>query len=137
MNFSDFTVYVASFSYHSGEIPRDPFGHGGGFVFDCRIITNPGRLQEYADFTGLQKSVKDWMEANPDTHQYWEKIKDIVQFSLDRARAKSYFELSFVFGCTGGRHRSVYFAERTATWLRELGASVILEHMQLRALGIV
>lgn len=137
MNLSNFVIYVASFSYLSGEIPRDPFGHGGGFVFDCRIITNPGRLKEYADFTGLQKSVKDWMEANPDTHAYWEKIKGIIEFSLQRAEEKGYSELSFAFGCTGGRHRSVYFAERVASWLRQNGATVILEHIQLKALGLI
>ncbi len=131
------TAYVASFSYHLDGIPTDPFGHGGGFVFDCRILHNPGKLEPYKDYTGLQSNVKQWMESNPPTENFWQSVVKIVDFALKMASEKRHHEISFCFGCTGGRHRSVYMANRLADYLRDQGHTVILEHIQLKKLGLI
>ncbi|MCS6962210.1 MAG: hypothetical protein NZT61_06900 [Deltaproteobacteria bacterium] len=137
MDLKKFTVYVASFSYNYGQIPVDPFGHGGGFVFDCRVVFNPGRLPEYSDYTGLQKSVVEWLENHPSTALFWNSVINTVETALQLSDLKGAYEKSFCFGCTGGRHRSVYFANKLSDWLNEKGATVILEHIQLKKIGLL
>ncbi|MCS6893519.1 MAG: hypothetical protein NZO16_03000 [Deltaproteobacteria bacterium] len=132
-----FTVYVASFSYHLDSVPRDPFGHGGGYVIDCRVLPNPGKLEVYKDYSGLQSAVKEWLENNPLVEKFWNQIEVLTNTIFDLASSKEMFELAFCFGCTGGRHRSVYIANRFADSLKRRQATVILEHIQLKKLGLI
>jgi RNase adaptor protein for sRNA GlmZ degradation len=130
-------AYVSSFSFHFDEIPTDPFGHGGSFVFDCRYVFNPGRLEEYKDLDGLKKSVEKWLESNTSAQEFWKLVKNLIDFALKQAKEKDMTEISFHFGCSGGRHRSVFFAEKSKKYLESLGVRVIIEHIRLKKQGLL
>jgi aminoglycoside/choline kinase family phosphotransferase len=112
------TLRVRSFSYKAG-LPEDPSGNGGGFVFDCRAVHNPGRFDAYKPLTGRDKPVKDFLESMPETQQFITEASVLVEASVRRYLERGFTDLMVSFGCTGGQHRSVYFADRLA---REIGA---------------
>jgi aminoglycoside/choline kinase family phosphotransferase len=107
------TVHIHSFSYRRGY-PEDIGGHGGGFVFDCRALPNPGRLEEYRTFTGRTDSVARFLEAEPGLEPFWESVRALTDAQVDVYRSRGFTSLSIAFGCTGGQHRSVYLAEKLA-----------------------
>lgn len=111
------TISIISFSFKRG-LTEDPTGNGGGFVFDCRAMPNPFWDETLRGYTGCDKSVCD----------FFDKFKDKVDCFLDAAETlvrqsiAEYLKygrnnLQVAFGCTGGQHRSVYFAERMAEQL--------------------
>jgi aminoglycoside/choline kinase family phosphotransferase len=112
------TVRVRSFSYKAG-IPQDPSDNGGGFVFDCRAVHNPGRYEAYKPLTGRDSAVKEFLEALPETHQFYSEASMLVEASVRRYLERGFTDLMVSFGCTGGQHRSVYFADRLS---RDLGS---------------
>ncbi|NNK63870.1 MAG: phosphotransferase [Gemmatimonadetes bacterium] len=116
-------VGINSFSYRRGY-PGDETGHGGGFVFDCRAIPNPGRQERFRDRTGLDTGVARFIEALPEAGAFWDSVRALVDAQVDTYRARGFTSLTVSFGCTGGQHRSVYFAERLAAHLRERYADV-------------
>jgi hypothetical protein len=124
-------VHVASFSYRTG-LPRDATGHGGGFVFDCRAIPNPGRLAEYQGRTGRDLDVTEFIERSPESEAFWRNVREIVDAQVREYLRRGFTSLSVSFGCTGGQHRSVYFAERLARHLTGAhpGVGVRLEHRE-------
>ncbi|MBI4521378.1 MAG: phosphotransferase [Gemmatimonadetes bacterium] len=111
------TVHIGSFSFRQGY-PADTSGHGGGFVFDCRAINNPGGLLEYQAMTGRDPDVAAFIEASPTSHDFWQNVRLLVAAQIDEYLKRGFTSLSVHFGCTGGQHRSVYFAERLATYIR-------------------
>jgi RNase adaptor protein for sRNA GlmZ degradation len=111
-------VTIRSFSYRRGY-PDDESGHGGGFVFDCRALPNPGRQSRYEALTGLDSDVARFIEELPEAGRFWEGVRSLTEAQIDTYLARRFWSLSIAFGCTGGQHRSVYFAERTAAHLRE------------------
>ncbi|MFW6083991.1 MAG: RapZ C-terminal domain-containing protein [Gemmatimonadota bacterium] len=112
------TVHIRSFSYRRGY-PEDRSGHGGGHVFDCRAIENPGRRTEYRRLTGLDEPVARFLADLPDAREFFERAAALCRSQLDEYRRRGFDHFSVSFGCTGGQHRSVYFAERLAEELRE------------------
>lgn len=112
------TVLVQSFSFKQG-IPQDPSPNGGGFVFDCRALPNPGREQQYKTFTGKDACVIEYLDQYPIVHQFAEHLFSIVDMSVDNYLERHFDHLMVSCGCTGGQHRSVYFAERIAQHLQE------------------
>jgi aminoglycoside/choline kinase family phosphotransferase len=112
------TLRVRSFSYKA-QIPDDPSGNGGGFVFDCRAVYNPGRSEEFKHLTGRDTSVRQFIETLPEAQQFFEKASGLVEAAVRRYLERGFTDLIVNFGCTGGQHRSVYFADRLA---REMGA---------------
>ena len=112
------TVTIHSFRF-SGGYPQDTSGHGGGHVFDCRGLPNPGREAEYRRLTGLDHETIAFLEAAPEVGAFWEPVERIVDAHVADYLARGKHSLSVSFGCTGGQHRSVYFAERLARRLRE------------------
>ncbi len=112
------TVTVISFSYKKGY-PEDFTGNGGGFMFDCRGMHNPGRYDEYKRFTGLDKPVKDFLEERGEVSGFVSKAKEIVSQSVNTYLRREFNDLQIGFGCTGGQHRSVYCAEKLAHELKK------------------
>ncbi|MGH9687490.1 MAG: RapZ C-terminal domain-containing protein [Candidatus Acidiferrales bacterium] len=124
-------VRVFSFSYKGG-VPRDETGHGGGFVFDARGIPNPGRQERFKPLTGKDEPVIEFLDQQPSTHAFLASAMSLVKASLDAYQRRGFTSLSVSFGCTGGQHRSVYFAEQLAKRLRgKQGVEVELRHLEL------
>lgn len=127
---SSLHVSVYSFSYRNG-IPEDPSGNGGGFVFDCRGMDNPGRYPEYADRTGLEREVAEFLEKRTAVGEFLENAFALADGHLEYFLKRGFTRMSVAFGCTGGQHRSVYCAERMARHLSlKYGVSVHLTHRE-------
>jgi len=124
-------VTVNSFSYREG-IPKDLSGNGGGFVFDCRSLENPGRYPEYVNSSGLDENVIGFLKDRNDVKDFLNSIYSIVDESTKKYLQRGFKNLMINFGCTGGQHRSVYCAENLARHLNEkFDVSVIVNHTQL------
>ena len=129
-------ISIESFSYRNG-LPKAKNQHGGGFVFDCRAIKNPGREERYKQLTGRDREVVEYLEADPDVAEFGSSIVRLVDLSVRNYLLKGYTDLQISFGCTGGQHRSVYFAELLARHLRQNPqVSLSLQHTNLGTLGI-
>lgn len=114
---SRLTITVNSFSYKKGY-PDDFSGNGGGFVFDCRALPNPGREPQFRTKTGRDWDVVEYLNEKPQTHVFLEHVKAIVGQSIDNYLERHFSNLMVSFGCTGGQHRSVFFAQSVADWIR-------------------
>lgn len=111
-------VKIVSFAYKKG-IPNDPTGNGGGFVFDCRAINNPGKYERYNHFTGLDEPVIRFLEEDGEITVFLEHVYDLVDASVKRYLDRGFTNLMVCFGCTGGQHRSVYSAQHLAEHLHQ------------------
>ena len=112
------TVHVGSFSYRRGY-PEDHGGHGGGYVFDCRAIPNPGRQLEYQALCGLDTPVVGYLEGCAEVGEFWRQRARARGGQVREYLRRGFNSLTIMFGCTGGQHRSVYFAERMGTHLAD------------------
>ena len=111
-------VKVSSFSYRNGGIPADETENGGGFVFDCRGILNPGRVEQMKTQTGRDKEVKDFLEQQTRMPEFLNSVFDIVDTTVEEYIRRGFGSLMVSFGCTGGQHRSVYAADAMARHLK-------------------
>ena len=127
---SNLTVTVTSFSYKNGY-PVDHSGNGGGHVFDCRAINNPGRYPEYKNLTGKDLEVQEFLEQKSEITLFINTVKTIVEQSVKIYLDRKFSHLSVNFGCTGGQHRSVYSAEKIAEHLKNnFPVNVVLIHRE-------
>ncbi len=115
---SELKITIKSFSYATG-VPQDSTGTGGGFVFDCRLLHNPGRYEEYKSLTGKDQAVIEFMKTKSDAGKFLTDVFATVDRAIDSYLERRYWSLSVYFGCTGGQHRSVYCAERLKEHLLE------------------
>lgn len=111
-------VKVTSFSFKKG-IPVDPSGNGGGYVFDCRGMHNPGRYAPYKALTGRDEPVIRFLEDDGEVFTFLEHVYGVVDPHVESFASRGFNSLMVCFGCTGGQHRSVYCAERLAAHLKE------------------
>lgn len=123
-------VSIKSFSYKKG-LPEDKTENGGGYIFDCRGILNPGRFEEYKQLTGRDKEVKDFLEQKTKMPDFLNNIYNIVDISVEDYIRRGFEHLQVWFGCTGGQHRSVYAADAVARHLRnKFRVHIDLEHRE-------
>ena len=111
-------INIHSFSFKE-SLPADEGGNGGGFVFDCRCLPNPGRYDKYKFLTGKNKEVIDYLNEKTEVNLFYEHAKTIVDMAVKNYTERKFRHLMVNFGCTGGQHRSVYFAERLYRYLKE------------------
>lgn len=112
------TVTVESFSYRAGY-PEDTSGNGGGFIFDCRWMHNPGRYDRYKSLTGMDEPVVEFLEQQGEIQGFMETAMAVVTPAVEKYIKRGFSSLYVGFGCTGGQHRSVYSAQALAAGLRE------------------
>lgn len=124
-------VKINSFSYiKNNGIPKDESKHGGGFVFDCRGILNPGRFEDYKTLTGKDKPVMDFLEEKTKMPSFLNSVYNILDIAVEDYIQRGFDSLMINFGCTGGQHRSVYAAEQTARHLKnKFGVKIKLKHL--------
>lgn len=121
---------VFSFAYKKG-IPNDTSGNGGGFVFDCRAINNPGKYERYKPFTGLDAQVIKYLEDDGGILKFLDHVYELVDSSVSCYIERRFTSLMVSFGCTGGQHRSVYCAQHLAEHVsKKFGIQVELVHRE-------
>ena len=111
-------IEIHSFSYKKGGIPKDISANGGGFVFDCRGILNPGRIEEYKIQTGNDIGVQEFLETKTEMPKFLKAIQALISISIENYLSRGFENLQINFGCTGGQHRSVYSAIKTAEFIK-------------------
>lgn len=124
------TVKVLSFAYKKG-IPNDSTGNGGGFVFDCRAINNPGKYDRFKPFNGLDEKVITFLEEDGEITRFLEHCYALVDAAVERYIERGFTSLMIAYGCTGGQHRSVYSAQHTAEHIaKKFNCKVELSHRE-------
>jgi RNase adapter protein RapZ len=120
------TVTVMSFGFARG-MPRD-----ADMVFDMRFVANPHWVPELRAQTGLDAPVGNFIEADATFQMAFDRMAALIELLLPSylKEGKSYFTVAF--GCTGGKHRSVYSAERLGKALRAAGYTAEVLHRDLR-----
>lgn len=129
--YNGLTVSLTSFSFKKGypEIHPD---HGGGFIFDCRFLPNPGRTDRYKPLTGLDKDVADYLNAIDEVAVFNNRAFDMVSSAIDNYIERDFKYLSVAFGCTGGQHRSVYCTNLLAKKLSErYNVNIVVKHREI------
>lgn len=127
---SSLMVRVFSFSYRKG-IPEDSGNNGGGYVFDCRGVHNPGRYEPYKQLTGLDEPVIRFLEDDGEILTFLESVYELADAHVGRYLERGFNNLMFCFGCTGGQHRSVYSAQHLAEHIhRKFGIEVHVCHRE-------
>lgn len=127
---SELTVTVTSFSYKKG-LPIDSSGNGGGYIFDCRALPNPGRYEQYKSYTGKDRPVIEFLEGDAAIEAFLCGVQSLVGPSVTKYIERKFTNLAVSFGCTGGQHRSVYCAERIAKWIAEkFDCHVVISHRE-------
>ncbi|RPH33426.1 MAG: hypothetical protein EHM93_04785 [Bacteroidales bacterium] len=129
--FDGLTIDITSFSLKNGY-PDLNLEHGGGFIFDCRSLQNPGRLVKYKALTGLDAPVAEYLNDRPEVDVFMSKAYEMIFTAANNYLSRGFKYLSVGFGCTGGQHRSVYCAARLAKMLEGIqGVKIILNHREL------
>jgi len=120
------SLLFESFAYRRG-VPAD-----ADFVLDARVLPNPHWNPELRPLSGRDAGVRDFLEAQPDVVEYVSQITQFLDAWLPRLKNDTRSYVTVAFGCTGGRHRSVYLAERLAAHCRDKGwAEVAVHHREL------
>jgi UPF0042 nucleotide-binding protein len=116
------TLEVQSFSYQQG-VPAT-----ASLVFDVRFLPNPFFEEDLRAFSGDDQPVADWLRGFPEVEEAVDRIMDLISYLLPRYAAELKTNLGVALGCTGGRHRSVYMANRVGETLKKLGHEVVVHH---------
>ncbi|MDD4142005.1 MAG: RNase adapter RapZ [Bacteroidales bacterium] len=127
-------VEINSFSFLYGSVPTN-MDHGGGFVFDCRALPNPYWIAELRSFTGHDKPVIDFLKGKAEIGDFMHNIESLVCQSVDKYIERNFKFLMVSFGCSGGRHRSVYCADSLAEYLQNKyddKIKVVVRHLQTK-----
>jgi aminoglycoside/choline kinase family phosphotransferase len=126
------TIEISSFSYKMG-IPEDKSGNGGGFVFDCRALPNPGKYEEFQSLTGNDHPVRTFLEKEYEVGEFMNHACSLVDQNIRKYIERGFTHLTVNFGCTGGQHRSVYCANELAKYiLSKFDVTIDLQHTELK-----
>jgi RNase adaptor protein for sRNA GlmZ degradation len=132
--YESLTVTINTFSYKSG-IPADNTGNGGGFVFDCRALPNPGKYEEFKDLTGKDAPVIKFLEDREEINEFMAHVVSLVDQAVSVYQQRGFTSLMVNFGCTGGQHRSVYAAEKLNASIRnKYPVNIVIRHRELERL---
>lgn len=137
-------VEITSFSFKeplpdhlfSQETPR----HGGGFVFDCRSLPNPGREAQFKDQTGLDASVREYLEKSTEVSQFKLSVFSLIEPAVRNFLERQFTFMNVSFGCTGGQHRSVFLAEELSSHLKSILPGLVtptVHHHTLKRKGFL
>lgn len=118
-------ITVSSFGFSRGTPPLSDL------VFDMRFLANPHWVDHLRPLTGCDDPVADYIRADPAWEEAFVRIRDLLLLLLPRFEAQGKAYVNIAFGCTGGKHRSVFTAELIASALREAGFSPTLLHRNL------
>jgi RNase adaptor protein for sRNA GlmZ degradation len=118
-------TFVTSFSYKLG-LPRE-----ADLVFDVRFLRNPHYVAELKPETGRDVAVARYVAEDPDFRPFFQRMTELLRPLLPRYEGEGKSYLTIAIGCTGGRHRSVFVAERLAEWLMQEGRPVVVAHRDL------
>ena len=118
-------IKINSFSFIYGTIPTDE-NNGGGHVFDCRALPNPGRYDEYKSLTGMDEPVAEYLLKEKEVHQFLDLVYAMAEQSVEKYLSRNFTNLMISFGCTGGQHRSVFAAEQLSQHLAEKYDDIIV-----------
>jgi UPF0042 nucleotide-binding protein len=119
-------VQVISFAYRNG-VPRD-----ADLVFDVRFLRNPHYDPDLQPLTGRDKTVGEYIESDADFASFFDRLTDLLALLLPRFQAEGKSYLTIAVGCTGGRHRSVFVAEKLGAWLGGQALRVDVRHRELQ-----
>ncbi|NML93082.1 RNase adapter RapZ [Novosphingobium olei] len=119
------TLTISSFGFSRGTPPL------ADLVFDMRFLANPHWVEDLRPLTGKDAPVGEYIRQDPAFAEAFERIRGLLELLLPRFEAQGKAYVHVAFGCTGGKHRSVYMAERVASALREAGFSPTLLHRNL------
>lgn len=117
-------VNLVSFSYRYG-LPRE-----ADLVFDVRFLRNPYYDLTLRPFDGRTPAVGAYVAADPDFQGFFGHVTALLSRLLPRYEAEGKSYLTIAFGCTGGKHRSVYVVERLGVWMRDQGYAPTLRHRE-------
>lgn len=122
-------IFVTSFAYRYG-LPRQ-----ADLVFDVRFLRNPHYEEDLQALSGTDDAVAAYVAADPDFESFFSALTGMLQPLLPRFDAEGKSYLTIAIGCTGGRHRSVFVAERLAAWLAEQGCAASCHHRDIFRVG--
>ena len=114
-NSTSLSLLFESFAYKRG-VPAD-----ADFVFDARVLPNPHWNPALRPFSGRDGVVRDYLDAQTEVSEYFAQVSAFLDTWLPRLRGETRSYVTVAFGCTGGKHRSVYLAERLAQHARGQG----------------
>lgn len=121
-DFESFQINVMSFGFKYG-LPID-----ADVVIDVRFLPNPHYIPELRELTGLDQPVYDYVMKQPETQTFFSKWMDLLMFTVPGYKKEGKSSVTIAIGCTGGKHRSVALAQRTAEYLRANQYSVVIDH---------
>jgi len=127
---------ICSFSFKKG-FPEDKSGNGGGFVFDCRALPNPGRYDEYKKLNGKDPEVQNFLRSKSEVSFFIDKALELVEKSVEVYLVRGFNDLMVNFGCTGGQHRSVFCAEQLRNKLihKYNNIEIVIKHKEIDKLN--
>ncbi len=118
-------IFITSFSFRQG-LPRE-----ADLVFDVRFLANPHYEPALRPLSGRDEAVADYVQRDPGFAPFFDHLTQMLTPLLPRYEREGKSYLTIAIGCTGGRHRSVFTAERLASWLSDEGRRVHLGHRDI------
>ncbi len=124
-------VQIKSFSFLKTGYPKNISDNGGGFVFDCRGILNPGRIEQHKTETGRDKPVQDYLTEKTRMDEFLAGVFSVVDITVEDYIKRNFEILEINFGCTGGQHRSVFAADAMARHLKnKYAVKTVVKHIE-------